>query len=186
VLPRRWFGRDSWEVAPSLLNKVLAVRSPSGWRWVRITEVEAYASFDPASHSYRGPTPRSTVMFGPPGHLYVYFSYGVHWCANIVTGPSGSGQAVLLRAGEPLGGIAADGLRRPISGGPALLARALGLTGSDTGLGLGRRPAPERCVVVLDDGVPPGIFDVGPRIGITKATEVPWRWRVSRGSPSSP
>ena len=147
------------------------MRTPPAWIWVRITEVEAYASFDPASHSYRGPTPRSAVMFGPPGHLYVYFSYGVHWCANIVTGPPGSGQAVLLRAGVALGGTSAR------CGGPALLARALGLTGADTGRGLGRVPG--RCVVVLDDGVPPGTFVVGPRVGITKAVDVPWRFRVA-------
>ena len=178
VLPRRWFGRDSWEVGPSLLNKVLAVRGATDWRWVRITEVEAYASFDPASHSFRGPTPRSAVMFGPPGHLYVYFSYGVHWCANIVTGARGSGQAVLLRAGTPLGGIPSDGRSRPVCGGPALLARALGLTGADTGRGLGVTSG--RCVAVLDDGTAPGAAIVGPRVGITKGVDVPWRWRVAR------
>ena len=192
ALAEPWFGRDSWEVAPDLLNKVIAVRDGSGWRWARLVEVEAYASFDPASHSYPGPTRRNEVMFGPPGYLYVYFTYGMHWCANVVTGPDGSGQAVLLRAGDPLGGTAsmaaARGLSpgaspRQLSGGPARLAQALGLTGADSGLGLGRRTR-GRAVVVLDDGTPPPVDPgVGPRVGITKGTDVPWRWWV-RESPA--
>ncbi len=148
--------------------------------------MEAYAAFDPASHSYKGPTARSAVMFGPAGHLYVYFSYGVHWCANVVTGPEGEGQAVLLRAAVPLGGL-------PSCTGPGRLARTLGLTGADTGLALGRTRR-GRCVVIASDGTPPPLVPcVGPRVGITKAAEVPWRfwvpdspavstWRPGRGN----
>ncbi|MHB8467613.1 MAG: DNA-3-methyladenine glycosylase [Acidimicrobiales bacterium] len=186
-LPASWFERDSWETAPDLLNKVIAVRSERRWRWARLVEVEAYAWFDPASHSYPGPTARNAVMFGPPGHLYVYFSYGMHWCANVVTGPLGSGQAVLLRAGSPLGGVAAmtaaRGRATDLCNGPARLAQALGLTGTDSGMALARAGR-GRCVVVLDDAVPPPASPgVGPRVGITKGVEVPWRWWVP-GAPA--
>jgi len=221
LLTREWFARDSWVVAPDLLNKIVAVRrAGSGWRSARIVEVEAYDQTDPASHSYPShPTPRTAVMFGPAAHLYVYFTYGMHWCANIVTGPVGRGQAVLLRAGEPLlgeeemsaarGGVA----RRDLCRGPARLAQALGLTGADTGSSLhlgraldGRGAQPAHLgprvagigprlahlgprlahlgprvvgIAVLDDGVDPPVAPlVGPRVGITKAAEVPWRWCV--------
>jgi len=201
VLARDWFGRDAWVVAPDLLNKVIAVGRPgSEWRAARIVEVEAYDQHDPASHSYPRPTPRNAVMYGPAGYVYVYFSYGMHWCANIVTGPEGGGQAVLLRAGEPLAGersmLAARGgvARRDLCRGPARLAQALGLTGADSGAsllvagrtvagrsgGLGPRSAG---IAVLDDGTdPPAAPLVGPRVGITKATDVAWRWCV----PDSP
>jgi len=207
ALPVSWFAGPSDEVAPALLNKVLAVRRAEGWRWVRIVEVEAYAWHDAASHSYGGERPRNAVMYGPPGRLYVYFSYGMHWCANVVTGPVGSGQAVLLRAAEPLGGVAAmaaargAGRRAPADAGagaeltpralrdlcrgPARLAQALGFDGRDNGRRVtsGRdRPVPT--VMVLDDGLaPPDPPAVGPRVGITKAVALPWRWWVP-GSPS--
>jgi DNA-3-methyladenine glycosylase len=181
VLPAAWYRRDSWEVAPALLNKVLAVRrTDGGWSWARVVEVEAYAWFDEASHTFRGPTPRNQVMYGPGGHLYVYFSYGVHWCANVVTGPKGSGQAVLLRAAEPLGGLAEmraarGGMPdRDLCRGPARLTQALGLTGSDNGVSVRSGG-----VLVLDDGAePPASPHVGPRVGISRAVDVPWRWVV--------
>jgi DNA-3-methyladenine glycosylase len=196
-----WFAGDSDEVAPALLNKVLAVRRADGWRWVRIVEVEAYAWHDAASHSYGGQRPRNAVMYGPPGRVYVYFTYGMHWCANVVTGPTGSGQAVLLRAGEPLGGVDAmlaarrrgrgpgggsagpGGPRvalRDLCRGPARLAQALGVDGADSGRRLtAGRDRPVGSIVVLDDGVPPPRTPgVGPRIGISKAVELPWRWWV--------
>jgi DNA-3-methyladenine glycosylase len=205
VLAREWFGRDARVVAPDLLNKVLAVRrAGAGWRSVRIVEVEAYDQTDPASHSYPRPTPRNAVMYGPPAYVYVYFSYGMHWCANIVTGPEGCGQALLLRAGEPLVGeeamtaARAGVARRDLCRGPARLAQALGLTGADTGSSLlvGRRSGPAGTgsggarlsrravgIAVLDDGIePPAVPLVGPRVGITKAADVPWRWCVP-GSP---
>jgi len=217
LLEERFFGRESWQVAPELLNKVLAVRpeSPaSGWRWARIVEVEAYGQADPASHAFGGPRIRNAVMYGPPARLYVYFSYGMHWCANVVTGPEGSGQAVLLRAAEPLGGLEAmsaarrGAARRDLCRGPARLAQAMGLSGADNALALlvagpGRpggvtgSPAPPspvrrapgsgstgpmdraRAVALLDDGVaPPPEPGVGPRVGISKATDVHWRWWV--------
>lgn len=175
-------------VAPFLLNKILAVADPSGIRWVRLVEVEAYGQADPASHSYRGPSNRNNVMFGPPGRLYVYFSYGMHWCANVVTGPDGVGSAVLLRAGEPLGGIdamtaARNGTRlRDLCRGPARLAQALGVTGADNAARLGT-PGAGRTIWLLDDGVaPPARPAQGPRVGISRAAEVPWRWWVD-GSP---
>jgi DNA-3-methyladenine glycosylase len=190
ALPPAWFAGASHDVGPALLNKVLAVRRADGWRWARIVEVEAYAWHDPASHSYGGPRPRNAVMYGPPGRLYVYFTYGMHWCANVVTGPAGSGQAVLLRAAEPLGGIDAMGAARGAVGvrdlcrGPARLAQALGFDGADNGRRLisgARRPV--GAVVVLDDGArPPSPAAVGPRVGITRAADVPWRWWVP-GSP---
>ncbi len=192
ALPVSWFAGPSDEVAPALLNKVLAVRRAEGWRWVRIVEVEAYAWHDAASHSYGGKRARNAVMYGPPGRLYVYFSYGMHWCANIVTGPVGSGQAVLFRAAEPLGGVAAMAAarggggdlaaraRRDLCRGPARLAQALGFDGSDNGRRVtSGRDRPVATVMVLDDGLaapdPPA---VGPRVGITKAVALPWRWWV--------
>jgi DNA-3-methyladenine glycosylase len=166
-----FFARDATVVAPDLLNKVLAVDGCAG----RIVEVEAYTSDDPASHCYRGRTPRNAVMFGPPGRLYVYFSYGMHHCVNIVTGSDGDGQAVLLRAIEPLDGIAEMRRRRgeapdrSLADGPGKLAQALGLDLSDNG----------RVAEVYDDGVaPPEHPRVGPRVGITRAADWPRRFRL--------
>jgi DNA-3-methyladenine glycosylase len=199
-----WFRRESVVVAPDLLNKVLAVGRPDGnWRWVRIVEVEAYLESDAASHAFGGPSIRNNTMFGDAAHLYVYFTYGMHWCANVVTGSAGSGQAVLLRAGEPLGGL--DAMRadrggvpdRMLCRGPARLAQALGIGGDANGAvveargrrggagvaGAGARGGAGIVVRVLDDGVPsPGEPGVGPRVGISRATDQPWRWWVP-GSP---
>lgn len=154
ILPRGFYRRDSREVAPDLLNKVVICRGASG----RIVEVEAYVgAIDPASHAYRGRTERNATMFGPAGRLYVYFTYGMHWCANVTTGPPDAAHAVLLRAGAPVGGIDAMRTRRPTSrgdrdlgAGPARLTLALGLTGEHDGLDLTRGP-----VRILDDGTPP-------------------------------
>mgnify|MGYP001225738941 CR=1 FL=1 len=179
-LPRAFFAADPLTVAPRLLNKVLEV----GDRSVRIVEVEAYrGTDDPASHAYRGPTPRTEVMFGPPGHLYVYFSYGMHWCANVVCGPDGVAGAVLLRAGAPRTGVDAQRAARPaarrdvdLASGPARLTQALGIDGSLGGIDLCR---PDAAVTVRDDGVaPPPEPVAGPRVGISVATELPWRFSV--------
>lgn len=179
-LPRSFFDRDPLELAPALLNKVLEVEG----RAVRIVEVEAYrGADDPASHAFRGPTPRTEVMFGPPGHLYVYFSYGMHWCANVVAGPTGVAGAVLLRAGEPVRGVDEQRARRPairrdvdLANGPAKLCRALGIDGDDDGVDL---CAPGGRVVVRDDGTaPPSSPTTGPRVGISVATDLPWRFSV--------
>ncbi len=116
-LTRQFFERDSVEVAPDLLNKVLVVAGVPA----RITEVEAYTQDDPASHCFRGRTKRNEVMFGPPGHLYVYFVYGMHHCVNIVTGSEGDGQAVLLRAAT------CESVDSRLTNGPAKLCRHLGI-----------------------------------------------------------
>jgi DNA-3-methyladenine glycosylase len=174
-LERSWFARDAHVVAPELLNKVLVAGDCSG----RIVEVEAYMREDPASHSFRGETTRNAVMFGEAGHLYVYFTYGMHFCANVVTGLIGDGQAVLLRALQPLTGMEEMARRRGraknLTDGPGKLCQALGIDLTSNGLTLfGDGP-----VRLLDDGNPPPPTPrVGPRIGITKGVETPWRWRV--------
>jgi DNA-3-methyladenine glycosylase len=183
VLPRRFYGRASTVVAPELLNKVLELGPCRG----RIVEVEAYAGpLDPASHAYRGPTARNGVMFGPAGHLYVYFSYGVHYCANAVTGPPGKGQAVLLRALEPLAGLEEMWARRlrarravDLGSGPGKLTQALGIGPAHNGADLVRGP-----IRILDDGTPPPAQPgVSVRIGISQAADRPWRWFVA-GNPN--
>ncbi len=191
--------RDPLSVAPWLLNKVLVHGERSG----RIVEVEAYhGANDAASHAYRGLTPRTAVMFGPPGFLYVYFTYGMHWCANVVCGPDGEAAAVLIRALAPLSGLAAMQAARPaarlerdLCNGPAKLCQALGITGAENGIdllspcarpgaGTRSRPAPEQGAVrLVDDGTPPPRRpDRGTRVGIKEATEQPWRFWVP-GSP---
>jgi DNA-3-methyladenine glycosylase len=179
VLPLAFFRRDPREVAPALLNKILA--GPDGRRG-RIVEVEAYCGADdPAAHSYRGRTQRNASMFGPAGHLYVYFTYGMHWCANVVCGEVGEGVGVLLRALEPVAGLEAMRAARPkartdrdLCRGPARLAQAMGITGVHDGLSV--RSGPYR---VLEDGVPPpDLPTAGPRIGISVAVDAPWRWHV--------
>lgn len=185
TLPRSWFERDSPELAPLLLNKLLVVSSTTGPPVSgRITEVEAYRSDDPASHSFSGPTERNRLMFGPAGHLYVYLSYGIHHCANVVTGRDGDGQAVLLRALDPVSGVEKIRERRghrpdrELADGPGKLCQALGIDLSDRGADL---TDAQSSIRILDDGVaPPSAPVVGPRVGITKAVEVPWRFRVPR------
>ena len=162
------------DVAPRLLGAVLVVADGAARRRVRLVEVEAYGGRrDPASHAYRGPTPRCAVMFGPPGRLYVYRSYGVHWCANVVTGPSGDARAVLLRAGEAL-----DTRGRPVAAlrGPGLLTRYLGLTGSDSGaLVAGARA---RRAWLLAPTAPVDVAVTG-RVGLTREQERPWRFVIA-------
>jgi DNA-3-methyladenine glycosylase len=168
-------------VAPLLLHKVLVCGGRSG----RIVEVEAYGGADdPASHAHRGPTPRSAIMFEAPGHLYVYRSYGVHWCANVVAHPPGVAGAVLIRALEPLAGtedmwLDRPAARRPIdlASGPGRLCAALGIGGAHDGTDLLR---PESPVLLIDDGMPPPVDPaVGPRVGISAAREHPWRFWVA-------
>jgi DNA-3-methyladenine glycosylase len=167
-LPQSFFARDATVVAPDLLGKRLVVGPCVG----RITEVEAYTSDDPASHCFRGRTTRNAVMFGPAGRWYVYFSYGIHYCANIVTGEEGDGQAVLLRAVEPLEGLDVMRARRGpvadrmLANGPGKLTQAIGLDLTDNG----------SSVAVFDDGVAVVVPAPGPRIGITKAVDWPRRW----------
>lgn len=167
---------DAPEVAPLLLNKLLVHGPCIG----RIIEVEAYREDDPASHTFRGRTQRNSVMFGAAGHLYVYFTYGMHHCANIVTGPEGHGAAVLLRAVAPLAGIdvmqARRGGRRQLADGPAKLCQAFAIGPQHNGVDVCEAEG----IGVFDDGMPPPPEPlVGPRVGISKAVDVPWRFRVA-------
>jgi DNA-3-methyladenine glycosylase len=163
--------RPAAEVAPLLLGATLR----RGDVAVRLTEVEAYAGpLDPGSHAYRGPTPRTAVMFGPPGFLYCYFVYGMHVCANVVTGPDGEAGAVLLRAGEVLG----DDTGHPARG-PARLCRTLGITLDDNGTDLRAGPV----TLELAEPVPEDAVGTGPRVGLRAAPDTPWRFFLT-GEPS--
>jgi len=155
---------------------------------VRLTEVEAYdGANDPASHAFRGMTPRNSVMFGPPGHLYVYFTYGMHFCMNLVCQPEGTASAVLLRAGEVIGGLEVARQRRPgstdrdLARGPARLCKAMAIGRDQDGIDL-VAPKPvmtiHRGTVVADSAVV-----VGPRVGIAQAADRPWRYWIA-GDPT--
>jgi DNA-3-methyladenine glycosylase len=192
IVDRDFFARDSRTVAPELLNKVLAHGPRSG----RVVEVEAYAGAeDEGSHGYRGETPRTATMFGPPGHLYVYFTYGMHWCANVVCGPPGICSAVLIRALAPMTDLETMRSARGPAGrrdidlcsGPAKLCQALGIDGSFDGAELVGSGA----VQLLDDGTaPPSDPTCTTRVGLSKGVEYLWRWfvpgdnNVSTGRPS--
>ncbi|MDQ2080676.1 DNA-3-methyladenine glycosylase [Xanthobacteraceae bacterium Astr-EGSB] len=177
VLRRSFFARSVHAVAPELIGARLLVDGAGGV----IVEVEAYHHTDPAAHSYRGMTERNAVMFGPPGHAYVYRSYGIHWCLNFVCEAAGSASAVLIRAIEPTEGLAAMRQRRGcnenrlLCAGPGRLAQALGVTLAHNGLALDRAPfeiharAKEMPIQLV----------VGPRIGISKAVDLPWRYGLA-------
>lgn len=174
--------RPVLEVAPRLLGSVLR----HGDVAVRITEVEAYdgTGADPGSHAHRGPTPRTEVMFGPPGFLYVYFVYGMHFCCNVVCGPEGTASAVLLRAGEVVDGIEAarsrrTGPDRDLARGPARLCAALGIDAVQAGADLTRGPVR----LELGEPVPDAAIAVGPRVGLRLAGERPWRFWID-GDPT--
>lgn len=176
-----FFARPVLDVAPDLLGRVIAHGAGPRRVAVRITEVEAYGgSDDPGSHARRGPTPRSAVMFGPPGRLYVYFSYGMHWCVNLVCGPAGTASAVLLRAGAVVQGAdlarsrrATARTDRELARGPARLAAALGMDGSLDGSVIGRS-------VRLTGGPRAEVICTGPRVGVSGpggvAAVFPWRF----------
>jgi len=168
-------------VAPALLGCWVVTDRPEGRVAIRLTEVEAYSGegLDAASHAHRGPTPRAEIMFGPPGRLYVYFSYGVHWCANVVVGPPGRGSAVLLRAGEVVVGESLAASRRPaarvardLARGPARLTQALAIGPEDKGADL----LDPGSSVRLHRGPAPSAVSAGPRVGISLATDLPWRF----------
>ena len=174
-LKRAFFARSVHEVAPGLIGATLLVDGVGGI----IVEVEAYHHTEPAAHSYRGPTPRNLVMFGPPGFAYVYRSYGIHWCVNFVCEKEGSASAVLIRALQPTHGIAAMQRRRRLQderslcSGPGKLTEALAITHAHNGLALDASPIalharPYKVEVVT-----------GVRIGLTKAVDLPWRYGLA-------
>jgi DNA-3-methyladenine glycosylase len=185
-LPEAFYLRPVLEAARDLLGRLLVHDAPQGRAAVRLVEVEAYdgAGRDPASHAFRGRTKRNAVMFGPPGHLYVYFTYGMHFCANVVLSPPGVARAVLLRAGEPVLGIETMTARRPASSlrdlarGPARLAQALGIAAWANGADLRAGP------IWLAEGwpVPDDRVAWTGRVGVSNGAERPWRALVA-GSP---
>jgi DNA-3-methyladenine glycosylase len=222
VLPRDFFARRSLQVAPELLGCVLEHDADAGLVAVRITEVEAYeGAHDPASHSYRGRTARNAVMFGPPGHAYVYFTYGMHWCVNLVCLTPGTASAVLIRAGQVISGVAlaterrSAGRARPssiaereLARGPARLCQALGIDRAQNGLDAVDPSSPLRIRAGAEAGggpvqtspgqistvqtnpsqispvqISPVQISRGPRVGISVATERPWRFWVT-GDPT--
>jgi DNA-3-methyladenine glycosylase len=171
-LKRAFFARSVHEVAPNLIGATLLVNGVGGI----IVEVEAYHHTDPAAHSFRGPTPRNEVMFGPPGFAYVYRSYGIHWCVNFVCEEDGSASAVLIRALQPTHGIPAMRRRRrlhderSLCSGPGKLTEALGISDEHNG-----RPLDVFPIALHARAGKPDVV-AGLRIGITKAVELPWRY----------
>ena len=201
LIPRNFFARPSVEVAPDLLGCVLEHETADGLVAVELTEVEAYAGrSDPASHAYRGKTARNAVMFGPPGYVYVYFTYGMHFCVNVVClGEEGSASAVLLRAGRVTAGEELACARRTrgttaiaprdLARGPARLCQALGIDRSQNGADMVSAGSPLRmlsgagnparsAVLVPGDDHPatPRRIVTGPRVGVSSAAEIPWRF----------
>ena len=174
-LTRRFFDRSVLEVAPDLIGATLLVGGVGG----AIVELEAYHHTDPAAHSYRGRTDRNAVMFGPPGYAYIYRSYGIHWCLNFVCEGEGSASAVLIRALQPVTGLATMRRRRSTSderllcAGPGRLCEALAVTHAHNGLRLDRQP------FALYARTAPVEIATGPRIGLTKAVERPWRYGLA-------
>jgi DNA-3-methyladenine glycosylase len=177
-LKRTFFARSVHDVAPDLIGATFLVDGIGG----PIVEVEAYHHTEPAAHSYRGPTARNAVMFGPPGHVYVYRSYGIHWCVNFVCEAEDSASAVLIRALMPIRGIAAMRRRRGVHderqlcGGPGRLCEALAITDAHNGAALDKAP------FALFARTAPVEIVAGPRIGISQAVDLPWRygWAGSR------
>ncbi|MEA2497941.1 MAG: DNA-3-methyladenine glycosylase [Actinomycetota bacterium] len=186
-LPKSFYSRDALTVARELIGCVFVHEHPEGRTAVRLVETEAYRGpLDPGSHGHRGVTPRTEVMYGPPGRLYVYFTYGMHWCANIVCGPDGDCEAVLLRAGEPVEGIEEMRVRRPaatkdrlLASGPARLTQAMGIGPQHNGASLLRGGefwcAEDDATPVLRDAAVQTL-----RIGLSKGRgeDIPWRYVV--------
>ena len=191
-IERRFFTEPPEIVAPKLLGKVLARRTPAGWLAGRIVEVEAYlgphitATPDPAAHSFRGITDRNRVMFGPAGHAYVYFIYGMYYCVNVTCEPQGMAGCILIRALEPvLGqpamaanrGLAPNAPAAKLTGGPGRLCRAMDITRPEhNGLDLLAADSP---LQLRQDGFLPGSIDITPRIGIRHAADLPLRFSVA-------
>lgn len=187
----RWMQAAASDAAPRMLGSVLVSDLGGACVAVRITEVEAYGGEgqDPGSHAYRGRTPRNAVMFGPPGSLYVYFTYGMHWCSNIVVGHEGAASAVLLRAGEIVEGVEAARKRRPsarsdrdLARGPARLAAALGLGADANGIPLFDAGSPVRLEVARR---PLAVHAITPRTGVSgEGASTPWRFTADHATVS--
>jgi DNA-3-methyladenine glycosylase len=197
VLPREFFAGPAPQVAPALLGCVLRHDSPDGTVAAVITEVEAYAGrADPASHAYRGQTPRNAVMFGPPGHVYVYFTYGMHYCANLVCEPAGAVSAILLRAGRIIEGADLAAARRwpeprghpdrDLARGPARLCQALGIGRTLNGADAVAPGSPLRVSAGSTYPRPAAAIRAGPRVGISQAVDVPWRFWLDGDDSVSP
>jgi DNA-3-methyladenine glycosylase len=196
LLPREFFAGPSLQVAPRVLGCVLEHQTAEGLVAVELTEVEAYeGSVDPASHSYRGRTARNGVMFGPPGHAYVYFTYGMHFCVNLVCGPEGTATAVLLRAGRIIEGASLAAARRlagrpaaravadrDLARGPARLCQALAIDRAQDGADVCDPASPVR-VRPGPSLVMPGQISQGPRVGVSSAADWPWRFWLT-GDPT--
>lgn len=181
ILPREFYGRPALKVAPELLGKVLCHEHDGVLTSGRIVEVEAYLGHeDPASHAFRGMTPRNRVMFGPPGHAYVYLSYGSHHCVNVVTGKEGEASAVLIRVLIPLEGIETMKKRRlrtkerELTSGPGKLTQALGIDSDGNSADLTRKP-----LWICDDGLGDELpWEITTRIGIERGVDLPYRFVV--------
>ena len=193
LLQREFFERPSVEVAPDLLGCVISHSTEAGLVAVMLVEVEAYAGeADPASHAFRGRTARNAVMFGPPGHAYVYFTYGMHFCVNLVCQPAGRASAVLLRAGRVTEGMPLARARRSgaarhprdvdLARGPARLCEALGIDRSHDGADVVDPSSRLRALAPLAPVTAAGISR-GPRVGISRAADVPWRFWIT-GEPA--
>jgi len=188
-MPRAALAVDVLPAARAILGSVLVASTPDGEVAVRLVEVEAYrGADDPASHSYRGRTARNAVMWGPAGHLYVYFVYGMHFCANVVCLPDGVPGGVLLRAGEVVSDVGVARRRRPtartdaeLARGPARLATLLGLDREANGVDLTDPASPVR--LLAGTPVPAAEVRTGPRVGVATAADTPWRFWVA-GSPA--
>jgi DNA-3-methyladenine glycosylase len=188
LLAREFFDRPVEEVAAGLLGCVFSRVDDEGEVGVRLTEVEAYSgAVDPASHAYRGRTARNDVMFGEPGHAYVYFTYGMHFCVNLVCGPEGVASAVLLRAGEVVSGRERAERRRPgvafrdLARGPARLCRTLGIDRALNGADVCSGEGPLR--IMEGETVSAGLVRTGPRTGVSTGKDTPWRFWIE-GEPS--
>jgi DNA-3-methyladenine glycosylase len=196
VLPRKFFDRPSVQVAPELLGCVISHETAEGLVAVVLVEVEAYAGeADPASHAFRGRTARNAVMYGPPGHAYVYFTYGMHFCVNLVCEPAGKASAVLLRAGRVIDGVPLARARRSgaarqpreadLARGPARLCEAMAIDRSHDGADVADPASPLRAFAPLTS-VRAADISRGPRVGISRAADVTWRFWVTGDPAVSP
>jgi DNA-3-methyladenine glycosylase len=198
LLPREFFARPSLAVAPDLLGCVITHSTPDGLVSVMLTEVEAYdGENDPASHAYHGRTARNAVMFGPPGHVYVYFTYGMHFCMNLVCQPLHGASAVLLRAGRVVDGVPLAAARRAgrsararlrevdLARGPARLCEALAVGRSQDGADAADPASPLRALAAAQR-VPAAAISRGPRVGVSRAADVAWRFWITGDPAVSP